>query len=73
MVSIAPLNNINVSSKPPKKKPTPFKAFLEPVSIATHLNKVPSWPLATSILIELLALILLRSLAIPDSACANIT
>ena len=23
----------------PIKKPTPFKAFLEPVSTATHLNK----------------------------------
>ena len=28
---------INVSSRPPRKKPTPFSAFFEPVRIATHL------------------------------------
>ena len=27
-----------VSSTPPRKKPTPFSAFLDPVRIATHLN-----------------------------------
>ena len=33
---IAPLNDSNVSNTPPKKKPTPFNVFLEPVRIATH-------------------------------------
>jgi hypothetical protein len=28
------------SSKPPTKKPTPFKAFFEPVRTATHLKRV---------------------------------
>ena len=27
-----------VSSTPPRKKPTPLRAFLDPVRIATHLN-----------------------------------
>ena len=28
---------VTVSSSPPRKKPTPFSAFFEPVRIATHL------------------------------------
>ena len=55
------------------KKPTPFSAFLEPVRRATHLNSAPSSPSGTTTLIALLALILVRSLAIPESACAAIT
>ncbi len=36
MASIAPWKPISVSSSPPRKKPTPLSAFLEPVSSATQ-------------------------------------
>ena len=34
----AALNPNSVSRTPPRKKPTPFSAFFDPVRIATHLN-----------------------------------
>ncbi|MDT4863773.1 hypothetical protein FQZ97_984950 [compost metagenome] len=37
MASTAPLNSNNASKAPPRKKPTPFNAFFDPVRIATHL------------------------------------
>ena len=68
-----------VSSTPPRKKPTPLRAFFEPDRIATHLNSC-FWPRCsssgvsgTTVLMALLALILLRSLAMPLMACATIT
>ncbi|MNF89663.1 hypothetical protein D3C84_721960 [compost metagenome] len=73
MVTTAPLKPNRANNAPPRKKPTPFSAFFEPVRMATHWYKVPCWPSGTRSLIELLALILLRSLAMPDSACAPIT
>src|SRR5450432_229796 len=62
-----------VSKRPPRKKPTPFSAFFEPVRTATHLNSAePSLSGAMSLMV-LFALILVRSLAMPDSDCAAIT
>ena len=61
----------DVRSTPPRKNPTPFRAFLEPVRIATHLKSCDSPVCAssaytgTTTLIALLALILLRSFAMP--------
>ena len=73
MASIAPRKPIQESRAAPTKKPTPFRAFLEPVRMDIHLNKV-DWALsATSILMLDLALILFKSLAIPESACATMT
>ena len=69
----APANPSSVSSAPPRKNPTPLSAFFEPVRMATHLYSVPCWLSGTRSLIELLADILFRSLAIPDNACAPIT
>ena len=66
-------------STPPRKKPTPLRAFLEPVRIATHWK---SWccpwpgspdPSGTTALMALFAPILLRSLAMPLIAWAAIT
>ena len=74
-----PANPRPVSSTPPKKKPTPLRAFLEPVSSATHWNNccspLSSFPgvAGTTVLMAPLALILLRSLAMPLSAWAAIT
>src|SRR5450631_3806898 len=50
------------SSRPPRKKPTPFIAFLLPVNQATHLNSWPDAVLAVSLMADLLA-VLVRSLA----------
>ena len=61
------------SSTPPRKKPTPLSAFFDPVSSATQRKRVESWSGGTNTFSALLALILVRSLAIPDSACAAIT
>ena len=61
------------SKAPPMKNPTPFKVFLEPVNNATARYKLALWLLGASNLTALLALILLRSLAIPESAWAAIT
>ena len=63
----------NARSAAPSRKPKPLTAFFEPVSAATHLK---SWPWAlsgVSSLTALLALILVRSLATPDTPCAAIT
>ncbi|MNF89654.1 hypothetical protein D3C84_721870 [compost metagenome] len=73
MASTAPAKPSRASRAPPRKKPTPLSAFFEPVRSATHLYSVPCWLSGTSSLIELLALILFRSLAMPDSAWAPIT
>jgi hypothetical protein len=50
-----------------------LSAFFDPVSAATQRYSAPWRASATSSLMLLLALILLRSFAIPDSACAAIT
>src|SRR6266851_6855085 len=68
-----PINPSAVRRTPPMKKPAPLRAFLDPVRRATHLNSAPSSPSGTTTLMALLALILVRSLAIPDSAWAAIT
>ncbi|MNP37137.1 hypothetical protein D3C76_1305700 [compost metagenome] len=73
MASTARVKPSSASRAPPRKKPTPFSAFFEPVRMATHLYRVPCWLFGTRSLMELLALILFRSLAMPDSACAAIT
>ena len=79
MAPTAALKPILVSSNPPMKKPTPLRAFLEPVRIATHWNSWFSPRLGspgvsgTTVLMALLALILLRSLAMPLIAWATIT
>ena len=63
------------SKRPPRKKPTPFMAFLLPVNQATHLK---SWPEpdsavpAVSLMADLLA-VLVRSLATPHTPCASTT
>ena len=67
------VNPSTASMAPPRKKPTPFNAFFDPVRAATQRNNAPCWSPGTSSLMALLALILLRSLAMPDSACAHIT
>ena len=36
-IAIAPVKPARVNNAPPKKKPTPFNVFLEPVNTATHL------------------------------------
>ena len=54
------------------KKPTPLSAFFEPVRIATMRNSAPTPSPATN-LTALFELILVRSLATPDSACTAIT
>ena len=61
-----------LSEAPPAKKPSPLRAFFEPVSQATQRYSRPSL-LPTSNFTLLLALILFRSLAIPDKAWAAIT
>ena len=38
IAATARLKPIVVSNTPPRKKPTPLRAFLEPVRIATHLK-----------------------------------
>jgi hypothetical protein len=66
------------SSTPPRKKPTPFMAFLLPVNQATHLNSwllPPSSALAcacVTLMADLLA-VLVRSLATPQMPCATTT
>jgi hypothetical protein len=50
-----------------------LSAFFEPVSSATQRNSGPWASAGRSVLIALLLLILVRSLATPDSACAAIT
>ncbi|MDT4873180.1 hypothetical protein FQZ97_1084090 [compost metagenome] len=37
MASTAPVKPSSASKAPPRKKPTPFRAFFEPVRMATHL------------------------------------
>ncbi len=64
---------IKDNNAPPKKNPAPFKAFFDPVRIAIHLNNAPCAFSGTKVLMALLALILLRSFAMPDMACAAIT
>ena len=63
---------MDASNAAPKKNPTPFKAFLDPVSMATILKRAPSLSPATN-LTALFELIFVRSLATPDSACTAIT
>ena len=69
----APRKPSSDSSSPPRKKPAPLSAFFEPVSSATHLKSAPSASGGTSTLMELFALILVRSFATPLSACVPIT
>jgi hypothetical protein len=60
------------SSTPPRKKPTPFMAFLLPVKNATHLKSLPEALPAVSLMADLLA-VLVRSLATPQMPCATTT
>ncbi len=69
----APWNPSTVRSRPPRKKPTPFNVFFEPVSSATHLKSEDSALSGTSCFTALLADILFRSFAIPESAWAAMT
>ncbi|MNV85607.1 hypothetical protein D3C71_1795750 [compost metagenome] len=41
IASNAPVNPNKANSAPPRKKPTPFRAFFDPVRIATHWYNVP--------------------------------
>jgi len=74
-----PANPSQKRVAPPRKKPTPLRAFLEPVRMATQRKRVYSpccsWPASTgtTVVMALLALILLRSLAMPLRAWAAIT
>src|SRR5664279_102766 len=62
-----------VSSRPPRKKPTPFSAFFDPVRIATQRYS-EDWSFSgTTSLTALLELILLRSFATPDRAWEAMT
>ena len=54
------------------KKPTPLRAFFDPVKMATSLNSAPSSDPATNFT-ALFELIFVRSFAMPDSACTAIT
>ena len=56
----------------PVRKPNPLTAFLDPVRRETHLNNF-EFLLGESSLTELLALIFVKSLAIPDKPCVIIT
>ena len=74
IIPTALLNPNNLYKSPPKKKPTPLRAFLDPVKIATHLKSC-FWPVSlplfvsgTTVLTALLALILFKSFAIPLTA-----
>ena len=60
-------------SAAPRKNPAPFNAFFDPVSSATHLNKTECASSGTTSLMALFELILVRSLAMPDSPCAATT
>jgi hypothetical protein len=73
MIQSAPEKPAVASRKLPRKKPAPLSAFLEPVRMATHLKSVPLASGGTSTLIALLELILVRSFAMPESACETIT
>ena len=73
IAATAPRKPASSSSAPPRKKPAPLSAFFEPVSTATQRYSAPSASAGTSSFTALLALILLRSLAMPESACAAIT
>lgn len=55
------------------KKPAPLREFFDPVSSATHRNSRPPASAGNISRTLALALILLRSLAIPESAWASIT
>src|SRR5690606_29298499 len=52
---------------PPRKKPAPLRAFFDPVRIATHLKSLDCAFSGTRYLMPLLALIFVRSFAIPDN------
>src|SRR5690606_9977731 len=51
MIHKAPANPAVARRKLPRKKPAPLRAFFEPVSRATHLNRVPFASGGTSTLI----------------------
>ena len=58
-------NPTKLNSKAPIRKPKPLTAFFDPVIKETHLNNFPFLSGANN-LTELLELIFVRSLAIPD-------
>ena len=60
------------SSSPPRKKPTPFIAFFDPVNHATHLKSCPL-PSALVALIADFDAVLVRSFATPAIPCAPTT
>jgi len=66
-------NPTSVSRRPPRKKPTPFSAFFDPVRIATQRKRASFAPSGTTSLTALFELIFVRSFAIPESACEAIT
>ena len=57
----------------PRKKPIPLMAFLEPVRMATSLKSADWLSSFTMSLTELLELILVRSLAMPERAWTAMT
>jgi len=72
MARSAPAKPSASSSRPPRKKPNPFIAFLLPVNQATQRNSRPEAPPATTLMADLLA-VLVRSLATPQTPCAATT
>ena len=60
------------SRLPPRKKPAPLMAFLDPVNHATQRNRVPDAAAAVSLIADFEA-VLVRSLATPDKPCAATT
>ena len=67
--AIKPLENPTKAIRAhPRKNPTPFIAFLDPVNLATHLNNISFSFCGARILTLDFALVLVRSLAIPDRA-----
>ena len=69
----APMKPSVESRRLPTKNPRPLRAFLEPVRRETHLKRVLPVSSGTTTLMALLALILVRSLAMPERACAAMT
>jgi hypothetical protein len=72
MAQSAPRKPRLSSSRPPRKKPRPFIAFLLPVKKATQRNRRPDASPAVS-LIALLLAVLVRSFATPHTPCATTT
>ena len=72
MIQIAARKPNAASSAAPRKKPTPFTAFFDPVSTATQRKSPPS-ALGAKSFTALFDDILARSLATPETPCVTIT